>query len=67
MSAFGNDIWRAARLLDHQYGDVASDIASQKAGELLEVGDADGAFVWTCVAAAIDEWKRQIPRDNEVN
>jgi len=62
-----NNIWRAARLLDHQYGDIATEIAAQKADELLEAGDADGAFVWTCITAAIGEWKRQVPRGNELN
>jgi hypothetical protein len=52
------DIFRAAKLLIDQHGNDAPIRAAQRADELLEEGDVDGAVVWRRIIEAIDELKR---------
>ena len=52
------DISRAAKLLIDQHGDDAAIRAAQRADELLDEGDVDGALVWRQIIEAIDELMR---------
>jgi hypothetical protein len=52
------DIFRAAKLLIDQHGNDASTRAAQRADELLEEGDIDGAVVWRRILEAIEELTR---------
>ncbi len=52
------DIFRAAKLLIDQHGDDAAIRAAQRADELLDGGDMDGATVWRRISEAIDELTR---------
>jgi hypothetical protein len=59
------DILRAAKLLIDQHGGDAPIRAAQRADELLDVGDMDGAMVWRRILAAIDELQRGL-REGEL-
>ena len=48
------DIFHAAKLLIDQHGIDAPIRAAQRADELLDEGDADGATVWRRILEAID-------------
>lgn len=52
------DIWRSANLLIKRDGDGAGLVATQRADELLAVGDAEGHAAWVRIRVAIDEWGR---------
>jgi len=52
------DIFRAATLLIDQHGIDAPIRAAQRADELLDEGDVDGAMVWRRILEAIDELRR---------
>ena len=52
------DIFHAAKLLIDQQGADAPIRAAQRADELLEGGDMDGAMVWRRILDAIDELPR---------
>ena len=52
------DIFRAAKLLIGQDGEDAPIRAAQRADELADEGDADGAVVWRRILEAIDELQR---------
>jgi hypothetical protein len=52
------DIFRAAKLLIDQHGADAAIRAAQRADELLEAGDVDGAAVWRQILEAIGELQR---------
>ena len=58
------DFFRAAKLLIDQHGIDAPIRAAQRADELLDEGDVDGATVWRRILEAIDELRRG-PRDGE--
>jgi len=47
------DIYRTANVLVKRHGSEASLFAAQRADELLEKGDAEGAVTWRRVYAAI--------------
>jgi hypothetical protein len=52
------DIFRAAKLLIEQHGNDAPIRAAQRADELLDEGDLDGAMVWRRILEAIEELQR---------
>jgi hypothetical protein len=52
------DIFRAAKLLIDQHGDDAPIRAAQRADELADEGDLDGAAVWRQILEAIGELTR---------
>ena len=52
------DIFRAAKLVIDQQGDDAPFHAAQRADDLLEGGDVDGAAIWVRILKAIEELRR---------
>ena len=52
------DIYRAAKLLIDQHGEDAPIRAADRADELLEAGDIEGATIWRSILAAIEELQR---------
>jgi hypothetical protein len=61
------DILRAAKLLIDQHGDDAAIRAAQRADELADEGDMDGAAVWRRILEAIDELTRGRREGEAVN
>jgi hypothetical protein len=61
------DIYRAAKLLIDQHGEHASMRAAERADELLEAGDIDGAAIWRDIVAAIEEMQRERGPGDSVN
>ncbi len=59
------DIYRAARLLIDQHGEVAATHAAKRADALLEDGDMEGSRVWLSIREAIEELLRTQPRRDE--
>jgi hypothetical protein len=59
------DIWRMAHLLMKQHGEDAGFVAAQRADALLEAGDHIGNSVFVKIGRAIEDLKRQAPRDGE--
>jgi hypothetical protein len=53
------DIWQAAMLLMDQHGQGAALRAAQRADELMEEGDMDGAAIWRRITRAIEELRRE--------
>ena len=49
------DIYRAAKELIEQFGDVAAIEAAMRVDILLEIGDMEGVAVWKRVLKAINE------------
>jgi hypothetical protein len=58
------DIYRAAKLLVDQHGEDAGTRAAERADQLLEDGDIEGAAIWRAIMAAIEELQRE-RRDGE--
>ncbi len=52
------DIYRAAKLLIDQHGADAGLRAAERADEMLERGDLEGAAVWRRILKAIEELGR---------
>jgi hypothetical protein len=52
------DIYRAAKLLVDGHGEDAPIRAAERADELLESGDIQGAVIWRSILAAIEELQR---------
>jgi hypothetical protein len=52
------DIYRAAKLLVDQHGQDAPLRAAERAGDLLEAGDVEGAAIWRAIMGAIEELQR---------
>ena len=52
------DIYRAAKLLIDQHGEDTPIRAAERADELLEDGDTEGAAIWRAIMAAIEELQR---------
>lgn len=46
------DIYRAAKLLVDQHGQDATIRAAERADELLEAGDTEGAAIWRAIMGA---------------
>ena len=61
------DIFRAAKLLIDKHGDDAAIRAAQRADELADEGDMDGAAVWRRILEAIDELTRGRREGEAVN
>ncbi len=59
------DIYRTAKLLVDQHGDMAPIHAAMNADAMLAKGDLDGAAVWRRIVAAINELQRQEPEPGE--
>jgi len=49
------DIWRAAQLVVKRHGADAPIVAAQRADELFNEGDLDGAAVWKRILYAVEE------------
>jgi hypothetical protein len=49
------DVWRAANLLVHQFGDEAETFAAHWADLVLDPGDADGQLVRSWIKRAVVE------------
>jgi hypothetical protein len=49
------DIWRAANLLVHQFGDEAETFVMQWADLMLERDDQEGQLVWSWIRRAVVE------------
>jgi len=60
-----HDIWRAAQLMIKRHGEDARVVAAQRADELFEEGDLDGAAVWRLITAAIEDLQRMEPKTGE--
>ena len=54
-----HDVFTAARLLIDKHGDGAALMASQRAEQMLDQGDLDGAMVWRQILEGIDELQRE--------
>ena len=59
------DIWASAKLLVDRHGNGANRHATQRATELLEQGDLEGAAVWWRIVSTIDDILRTEPKDGE--
>jgi hypothetical protein len=53
------DIYRAAKFLVDQHGEDAPIRAAERADELLEAGDTEGAAIWRAIMGAIEELQRR--------
>jgi hypothetical protein len=60
-----HDLWRAAQLMIKRHGEDAPVAAAQRADELFEEGDLDGAAVWRRITAAIEDLQRMVPKTGE--
>ena len=61
------DAYRGAALFIKQRGDDAELRAAERADELLEQGDLDGAATWRLILAAIEELRQQMREGEAVN
>jgi hypothetical protein len=61
------EIFQAAKLLIDQHGEDAAMRAAQRADELLDGGDMDGAVVWRRILEAIEELQRGRREDELLN
>ena len=61
------EIWRATKLLIDQHGQDAPSRAAERADELLESGDIDGAGIWRAIMGAIEELQRDRGPEDSVN
>lgn len=61
------DIYRAAKLLIDQHGEDAPIRAAERANELLEAGDTEGAAIWWAIVDAIEELQRKREPGESVN
>jgi hypothetical protein len=52
------DIWRAAQLIVKRHGADARIVAAQRADELFQEGDLDGAAIWKRILHAVEELQR---------
>ena len=59
------DIWRSAKLLIDQYGNIAATEAAMRADEFLDQGNMDGKRVWMRIMQAVEELRRDRPGDGE--
>ena len=61
MAVPGIDIWRSAQILVDNHGADAPVVASKRAAEMINRGDAEGLAVWKRIMAAIDELLNTTP------
>ena len=59
------DVYRSAKLLIDQHGEVAAIQAAMEADAMLDKGDLDGVAVWRQIVAAINELQRSEPKLEE--
>jgi hypothetical protein len=59
------DISRAAQLVVKHHGADAPIVTAQRADELFEQGDLDGAAVWKRILQAVEELQRVKPKVGE--
>jgi len=59
------DIWRAAQLIVKRHGADAPIVAAQRADELFNEGDLDGAAIWKRILHAVEELQRVKPKVGE--
>jgi hypothetical protein len=59
------EIWLAARTMIQRYGSNAEMEAAERADELLEKGDIEGAVAWKRIMAAIDQLQAVKPAPGE--
>ena len=59
------DIWRAAQLMIKRHGEGAALAAAQRADELFNENDFDGAAVWRRILHAVEELQRVKPKMGE--
>jgi hypothetical protein len=59
------DIWRAAQLIVKRHGADAAIVAAQRADELFNEGDLDGAAIWKRILHAVEELQRVKPKVGE--
>jgi hypothetical protein len=52
------DIYRGAKLLVDQHGEGAQIRAAERADELLEAGDLEGAAIWRSILMAVAALQR---------
>ena len=52
------DIYRATKLLVEQHSGDAGTRAGERADELLQAGDTEGAAIWRAINAAVEELQR---------
>jgi hypothetical protein len=52
------DIYRAAKMLVGQQGEDAPILATERADDLVEAGDIEGAAIWRSILAAIEDLQR---------
>lgn len=57
------DIWRTAWLMVKRHDENASFEAAQRADELLDDGDMDGAATWRRIISAIEQIQSTDPAD----
>ena len=58
------DIWRAAQLMIKRHGEDAAIATAQRADELFNENDLDGAAVWKRILA-VEELQRVSPKVGE--
>lgn len=51
------DIWRSPHVMMKRFGERAATEADERAGELIEKDDQDGAAVWCRIRDAIVQWE----------
>lgn len=59
------DIWRVANLLLKRHGEDAPWVAVKRADELKAEGDPLGFETWRRIAKAVDELRRETPKEGE--
>jgi hypothetical protein len=59
------DIWRAAQLMIKRHGEDAAIATAQRADELFNENDLDGAAVWRRILHAVEELQRVKPKVGE--
>lgn len=62
-----HDVFTAARLLIDKHGEGAALMASQRAEQMLDQGDLDGAMVWRQILGGVDELQRGRREGEAVN
>jgi hypothetical protein len=59
------DIWLAAKAMIQRYGSNAEMEAAERADELVEKGDMEGAFAGQRIMAAIEKLQTETPAPGE--
>jgi hypothetical protein len=61
------DVCRAAKLFVDQHGEDVGTRAAQRADELLQDGDTEGAAIWRAIMGAIEELQRDKHQGEALN